>query len=200
MAEQLPFDLSPGPVFTFENFIDGQSNAIAVRSLKSFPDWPAPVFILFGPAGSGKTHLGTAWATTFDNVIFQDNATELSDPDLFTVINRALNGEIDGLVVADREHPDHWNVQLPDLRSRLNFIPKLELEEPDEDVLSPVIRKLFEDRGRAIKSDIVSYIIDRYERSVPAVAQLVEALDLAASQDKRDITQAFVSRFLKREV
>ncbi len=199
MAEQLPFDLSPNPVFTFDNFVEGQSNAIAIRSLKSFPDWPAPIFILFGPAGSGKTHLGTAWMTAFSGVTFQDNATELTDEDMFSVINQALNGEICGLVLADRQHPDHWNVSLPDLRSRLNYIPKLELAEPDEDVLGPIIRKLFEDRGRDIKASTVSYIVERYERSVPAVIALVRQLDLEASRDKRDITQAFVGSFLRRE-
>lgn len=198
MPEQLPFDLSPDPVFTFDNFIEGASNSIAIRSLRSFPDWPAPIFILFGPAGSGKTHLGTAWTKAYSDVAFQDNATDLSDEDMFSVINQALNGEMNGLVLADRDHPDHWNVDLPDLRSRLNYIPKLELAEPDEDILGPIIRKLFEDRGRDIKASTVSYIVERYERSVPAVIALVRQLDIEASQEKRDITQAFVSKFLKR--
>lgn len=198
MAEQLPFDLTPEPVFSFENFIIGQSNSIAVKSLKAFPDWPAPIFILFGPSGSGKTHLGTAWRHHFEKVEFQDDSNDLSEADLFSVINRALNGEISGLVVAGREHPDNWSVKLPDLRSRLSYIPKLELGEPGEDILDPIIRKLFEDRGRRIKADTVSYIVSRYERSVPAVAKLVENIDLAASREKKDITQNFVARFLKR--
>ena len=197
MAEQLPFDLTPDPVFSFDNFVDGRSNEVAVRSLRAFPDWPAPVFILFGPAGSGKTHLGTAWREMATNVEFQDDASGLSDEALFSVINRALNGEVSGLVVAARQHPDEWPVRLPDLKSRLNYIPKLELAEPDEDILAPIIRKLFDDRGRQIKADIVAYIISRYERSVPAVAKLVEELDVAASRAKKDITQNFVSRFLK---
>lgn len=198
MAEQLPFDLSPDLICTFENFIEGQSNAIAIRSLKSFPDWPAPVFILFGPAGSGKTHLGKAWASVFSDVIFQDDARDLSDDEMFFVINQALNGDISGLVLADRQHPDQWGACLPDLKSRLNYVPKLELKEPEEDILGPIIRKLFEDCGRDIKASTVTYIIERYERSVPAVVKLVNKLDFEARREKRDVTQSFVSRFLKR--
>lgn len=198
MAAQYPLDLSPDPVFAFENFIAGQSNLIALKSLTSYPDWPAPIFILFGPKGCGKTHLGTAWKNKHRDVVFLDDCLDVDQTELFTVTNSALNGEIPGLVLAARDHPAKWPVKLPDLRSRLNYIPKLEMGEPDEDILGPIIRKLFEDQGRTVKSNIVSYIIGRYERSVPAVSDLVKRLDFAARQEKKDLTQKFVAGFLKR--
>ncbi len=197
-AEQYPFDLSPEPVFSFENFFEGKSNHIALNSVRSFPDWPAPVFILFGPSGSGKTHLGTAGQRKFSGIEFLDDCTEKSDIQLFTIINKALNGEMPGLLLAAREHPDLWPVKLPDLRSRINYIPKLQMGEPGEDILEPIIRKLFEDRGRAVKSDIVSLISSRFDRSIPAISDLVAKLDNAASREKKDMTRNFVSGFLKR--
>jgi len=74
----------------------------------------------------------------------------------------------------------------------------LTLFEPGEDILKPIIRKLFEDRGRGIKAEIVSHIYTHYERSVPAISNLVRDIDLAASQARRDVTRAFVGEFLKR--
>lgn len=198
MVEQYPFDLSPDPVFSFENFVEGQSNFVALKSVRAYPDWPAPIFIVFGPKGCGKTHLGTAWKSENPKVVFQDDCLRMSEDELFAVTNAALNGDTPGLLLAAREHPDLWSVKLPDLRSRLNYIPKLEMGEPDEDILGPIIRKLFEDRGRTVKSNIVSHIVGRYERSVPAVSELVQRLDFAASQEKKDLTQNFVASYLKR--
>lgn len=198
MSDQYPLDLSPSPVFTFENFFEGESNRIALKSILAFPDWPAPIFILFGPKGSGKTHLGAAWRSVNDDVIFLDDASQMDEASLFATTNQALNGELRGLLLADHRHPDEWDIKLPDLRSRLNYIPKLSLEEPDNDILEPIIRKLFEDKGRAVKADIVSHIIGRYDRSIPALVRLIHDLDLAASREKRDMTLKFVAAFLKR--
>lgn len=198
MSAQYPLDLSPNPVYSFENFFVGESNRIALKSIKAFPDWPAPVFILFGPEGSGKTHLGEAWQSAHEGVSFIDDASRLNEDDLFSMTNRALNGELPGLLLADRLHPDHWRVNLPDLRSRLDYIPKLQVDEPDNEVLESVVRKLFEDRGRAVRGDIVKHMIGRYERTVPALMNLVSELDVAASREKRDLTLKFVSAFLKR--
>ncbi len=198
MSDQYPLDLSPSPKFIFENFIEGKSNQIALKSILAFPEWPAPVFILHGPEGSGKTHLGEAWQASNTDVIFLDDAAGLDEDKLFAMTNQALNGELSGLLLADRQHPDQWPVKLPDLRSRLNYIPKLEISEPDNDILEPIVRKLFEDTGRSIKGDIISHIISRYERSIPILMVLVNQLDHAARREKRDMTLKFVSSFLKR--
>lgn len=198
MVDQYPLDLSPDPVFSFDNFVEGQSNLTALRSVKAYPDWPAPVFILFGPKGCGKTHLGSAFAKKHADTMFLDDCQDVPEDQLFLIVNRALNGETSGLLMAARTHPDQWSIELPDMRSRLNYIPKLEMGEPDEDILEPIIRKLFEDQGRAVKSNIVRYIIDRYDRSVPAVSDLVQKLDFAARQEKKDLSQKFVASFLKR--
>lgn len=198
MSEQYPFDLLPEPEFTFANFYEGQSNRTALRAIKAFPDWPAPVFILSGPQGSGKTHLGQAWLASHDNIQFVDDAAFQNDDDLFSVINKALNGELDGVLLASRELPHKWRVGLPDLRSRLDYIPKITMTDPGDDILEPIIRKLFEDHGRSTKANIVQYITAHYDRSVPAVSKLVKEIDMAARQQKRDVTRKFVSDFLKR--
>jgi len=198
MGNQYPLDLSPNPVFKFDNFVEGQSNRDAFRAIKAFPDWPAPVFTLSGPAGCGKTHLGSAWQNKFQNVAFVDQATEQSEEHLFTIINRALNGEVDGVLLADRLPTQAWNIKLPDLRSRLDYIPDIAMEEPGDDILEPIARKLFEDRGREIKAETVAYILKHYERTVPAIAAFIEQVDKAASASKRDVSRSFVASLLKK--
>src|SRR3954468_8396281 len=45
-----------------EDFLEGPSNARALTLVEAWPDWPAPVVMLAGPEGSGKSHLAAVWA------------------------------------------------------------------------------------------------------------------------------------------
>ena len=198
MSDQIPLNLAPQPEFSFENFYEGHSNRDALKAIRSYQNWPAPVCLIMGPMGCGKTHLGRAWMRQDDNVIFIDDAENEDEMTLFSAINKALNGEVRATLLASKYLPSDWKIGLPDLQSRLRNVTLLTLFEPGEDILEPIIRKLFEDRGRAVKSDLVSYIYTHYERSVPAVSDLIRKIDLAASQAKRDVTRAFVAEYLKR--
>ena len=197
MTDQIPLDLAPEPNYTFDNFYIGRSNQDAFMALQAFPNWPSPIFLLTGPFGAGKSHLGTAWSRSIQGAIFLDNADQLAEEDLFTALNKALNGEIPGLLLGAETPASRWDIALPDLRSRLVNVPILQLSEPNEDILEPIIRKLFEDKGRAVKADLVAYIYTHFERSVPAVSRLVHNIDLSARQAKRDVTRAFVSDYIR---
>ncbi|NNE58668.1 MAG: hypothetical protein HKN36_11220 [Hellea sp.] len=198
MAHQYPFDLAPAPDYSLASFQRGASNQDAFSAISAFPDWPSPVLLLLGPTGCGKTHLGSAWASDSGDQKFLDDADLLDEETLFIAINQALNGEVSGLLLAAARAPKLWNTDLPDLRSRLHNIPVIRLSEPEDDILEPIIRKLFEDLGRSVKADVVAYILKNYERSVPAVSNLVRDIDRAASAEKRDITKAYLAKYLKR--
>ncbi len=216
MSNQIPLDLSPTPHLTFDNFTQGQSNAQALSMLRQELGAIAPVMILTGPRGTGKTHLGTAWAkqnaglcfsghqlsdipdlVAWPAVIFVDDAHMATDDALFTLANWALNGQIRALLLAGAEAPRHWSIAMPDLRSRLYNAPLLALDWPGEDIIRPIIRKFFEDRGRSVTADVVSYIYTHSERSVDALRSLVKAIDMAAQAEKKDVSRNFVIGFMK---
>ena len=58
--KQIPLAIGPEPQPTFDNFVPG-ANAAAVQHLQGLA-WPAAPVYLWGPAGSGKTHLLRALA------------------------------------------------------------------------------------------------------------------------------------------
>ncbi len=212
---QISLDLAPKPDFSLTRFEQGTSNQAAVNAIKKWPDWPAPIMALQGGRGHGKTHLGRAWAELSNAVIidginypdvkrewqgraiFLDRADVCAESVLFAVMNMALNGDIEGLLMAARRPPKDWSVELPDLRSRLRNVHVLTLGEHEDALLEPVIRKLFEDRGRQVSRDCVTYMIMKCDRSVSALRDVVEKLDMAAQAQRADLTKAFIARQLK---
>jgi len=56
-ASQLALDFDHRPSLGGDDFLIAPPNAEAVRWLDAWPGWPGPALVIFGPAGSGKTHL-----------------------------------------------------------------------------------------------------------------------------------------------
>ncbi len=179
---QLPLPLAYLPATGVADFVDAAANADAVRWLDASP--PART-LLVGPAGSGKTHLGTLFAARHGATLIDDadrgppqealfhawNAATIAAPVLFTV----------------RTWPRAW-VTLPDLASRLAATPTLVIGPPDDALLARLVVKQFADRGVRVSSEVVAYVVVRIERSFAAVAATVAALDAAALAAGREVT------------
>ena len=58
---QLILDLPVRTSTGRDDFFVTAANEAAVGVIDAWPDWPAPVMVLVGPAGSGKSHLGEVW-------------------------------------------------------------------------------------------------------------------------------------------
>ncbi len=59
---QLPLSLSLKPVYSEDNFLVSDCNREAHRWVAMWPRWPGHALLMYGPKGSGKTHLGQLWA------------------------------------------------------------------------------------------------------------------------------------------
>ena len=62
MVSQIPLPLHTAPRLGRADFIVGPGNRAAVTFVDAWPDWPASAAALFGPSGSGKSHLAGVWA------------------------------------------------------------------------------------------------------------------------------------------
>ena len=60
---QLPLDLGFRPALGRTDFLIAPCNAAAVAWLDRWPEWPGVALALWGPAGSGKSHLAELWRT-----------------------------------------------------------------------------------------------------------------------------------------
>ena len=193
---QIPFNLRPTGRPSFANFHVTSENLAAINMLKARERWTSGALLLLGPAGSGKTHLGQAWASKYDGE-FIDDAHLSDETSLFDAINRALSGQSYGLLLSSHVSPKDWGVALPDLNSRLFSMPTVNLTEHDEESLEPILRELFEQVGRDVGQDVVTFILRQTERSVDVLRELVHELDVEAGSKKADLTKAFVAKFLR---
>lgn len=202
------------PSFAREDFVVSAANADAVRLIDSWPNWPGGAMALVGPEGVGKTHLGMAWAQRADailphakapadlanlagkTVIIENADRSVSNGSLFHLINMAAQYG-GGLLLTARTPPRDWPAELPDLRSRLNALPVAVLDEPDDEILLGVFRKLFRERNLRPTEDTYPYLLRRMERSVTEVRRLVKLLDEAADSLQRPVSRALAKEVLE---
>ena len=211
---QITLDLSSPVEKTFESFFQSDCNGEAVKLLQAPHRWSAPVLALSGEAGSGKSHLAHAFAVSKQGrvltpnmpvpisecrgkVIALDDAQKWSEESLFILLNMALNSDIPHLLLTDKEVPSVWSIRLPDLRSRLKNIPTVYLQPPDENLLEPIIQKLFSDHGRVIDKSVVDYMLIHCPRDISLIQNDVNNIEAAARATKSDVTKRFVAKTLR---
>jgi chromosomal replication initiation ATPase DnaA len=214
-AEQLPLAFTHDAASGRDDLRVADPLSAAVKIVDSWPHWPSPVVILAGAVGSGKSHLASIWrqrsgaiaihpkagsgaavVAASGPVIFEDvDRLGFDDTELFHVINSVReNGT--GLLMTSRLWPMSWPVALPDLRSRLKAATVVEIGEPDEELLSQVIVKLFADRQLYIDDKLVLYIVNRMERSLNAAQLIVDRLDRLALGRGTRITRLLAAEVL----
>lgn len=214
-AGQLALPLDLPPALTRDDFIVGPGNREAFSVIEAWPNWPAPVVLLSGPPGSGKTHLVAIWreatggrsiaAASLSNVTGEDielaeaiaiediDRGSYADADLFHLLNRARERGASVLLTA---RGSAIAAELPDLASRLRAAYPVSLAAPDEALLARLLVKLFADRQLEVGQPLIDYAVRRMERSFAAASALVRGLDEAAMASGRPITRQLAAAFL----
>lgn len=220
MAEtprQLPLVLPHEAALGRDDYLVGKSNQAAFELLECWPEWPAPVVILAGPVGSGKTHLVEAFhaetgaavieaseltsetvsdLVSHEAVVIEDAHAGVDETALFHLLNAARQAGVNVLITS-RTWPVAWGIKLPDLMSRLRAAAPIEIEEPDDDLLRRVLVKLFADRQIAVDLGVVDYLVVRMERSLGVAMKVVDAVDRESLADRAKITKPLAGRVLE---
>lgn len=213
MGRQLRLKLERREGFHRDDFVASQANAEALRLLDVYPAWPLGALALVGPAGAGKSHLSSLWARRNGAsilrpihvpsplpqgpVLMEDIDRGFDAEALFHLINRAA--ESGGLLVTARTPPSQWMTDLPDLRSRLNALSVAALEEPDDEILVAVFEKFFRERNIKPSDDLIPYLLNRIERSVPKALEIVMRLDETADAEGKPVSRALARQILDAE-
>jgi chromosomal replication initiation ATPase DnaA len=215
-TRQLPLEFDHDPASGRDDLIVSDRLSAAVAIVDRWPDWPSPVVVLAGPAGSGKSHLASIWAERVGAtrvsihkpdpmvlehaaqgpVLIEDiNHTGFDETALFHLIN-AVREHGSAVLITSRLWPAGWNVRLPDLASRLKAATVVEIAEPDEELLAKVMVKLFSDRQLVVDDKIIAWLVARMERSLAAARIIVTRLDQLALARGTKISRALAAEVL----
>ena len=214
---QLALEFPHRPSLGREDFMVAGCNKEAVGTIDLWPAWPYFAICIYGPEGCGKTHLANVFAqmvaletnhpyripfikaqqlskdlvhSLFENspqIVVEDLQNLQNQEALFHIYNtyRDLGGHI--LFTADRA-PARINFSLPDLRSRMNIVPALEIKAPDDDLLMALLVKLFMDRQITPSPELLNYLLNNMLRSFSYARKLVEEIDNISLARKRAVS------------
>lgn len=218
--KQLILPLNLPPAFEVKDFIVSQSNEEAYLWLLKWPSWPHRCLSIYGEKGCGKSHLAKIWQINtkamllkgqdFDEInldaLFQtsrffvlDEADLIAQEEKFFHLYNHTVLSKGGLLFLSHKSPSHWNIKLPDLKSRLKATPALKIHTPDGELLFQVIQKLFKDAQVIVENTVIHFLLNHIERSFEAARFWVKALNTAALSQNRRITIPFVREVLLKE-
>lgn len=222
---QLPLPLGHRPALEREDFLVAPANEEAVAWLDCWPDWPAPALVLHGPEGCGKTHLAQVFAARAGahggaRVVAGQPGVDLDPPALLAGVRAVIIDDADrvveggyaegtlfhlynaakesgsSLLLTARRPVAGWGVALPDLASRLQAAPAVEIGPPDDAVIAAVLIKLFADRQVRVGTEVVAYLLRHMERSFAAARAVVAAADRLSLAERRPVTVPLARRIL----
>jgi DnaA regulatory inactivator Hda len=220
-ATQLVLDLPFADGDRLEDFLRSPSNGAALDAVLAWPDWPAPAVLLWGPTGSGRTHLARIWARASGARLLDgrhlgaapsllprlddirhcviDDADQVQDDVTFFHLYNLIAGKGGQLLLTASRPLGGWGLELPDLISRLRTAWSCRIDEPDDALLEALLVKQLQDRQLTVLPGVVSYLARHMERSFAAARRLVRELDRASLRARRPITLPLARAVLATE-
>lgn len=218
---QIPLAISPPPQRSFDSYLPG-SNRAALEHLRQFEPGGAPVY-LWGPAGSGKTHLlqalagvwqargrraawfapGVAPQWVFDErwaLVVLDDCDALDAAQQHCAFALFAQASAAGIaVVAAGALPP---VDLPlreDLRTRLGWGPVFALQPLSEYEARAVLRREADRRGMRLGDEVLDYLLTRFARDLTRLMALLDRLDEFALASRRAVSVPLLRKMLGEE-
>ncbi len=223
--QQLPLAIGPESQPTFDSFLPGP-NAAAHEHLRALVAQaalaPTPVY-LWGPAGSGKTHLLRAlvhdlqrrgqrvgwfdasepvpWTLAADWSLMVIDRCEQLDPAAqhaaFTLFVEAAAQQVP-VAAAGRLPP----VDLPlrdDLRTRLGWGHVFALQPLSEAETRAALRREADRRGIFLSDDVMSHVLTHFDRDMGSLMRLLDRLDDFSLARSRPVTVPLLRTMLAEQ-
>ncbi|GAA0471802.1 DnaA regulatory inactivator HdaA [Parasphingorhabdus litoris] len=190
----LPLEIEPNP--KGDGYLVTDCNRQVHEQLENWSSWPNATAILVGGPGSGKKAMAQKFAS-YSGGRFVANAHDAADDALFHLWNQSQADKLPLLLTSSRD-VSSWQVELPDLKSRLAASLLIEIGVPDEAMIEGLLQKYFSLRGLSISEDALAYLSKRMERSYQDVQLLAQLMDSLAIEKKKPITRSIAIEALSQ--
>lgn len=216
--EQLTFELAEAGPPTLANFVAGP-NAEAVAAVDNVARARVrePVVLLWGPPGSGRTHLlRAATAASVRPALFVDDVAGMpdvppepamliavddvdrADPSaqarLFTLYNRLH--ELGGQLLVSASAPPARLALRDDLRSRLGWGLAYEIRPLGDADKPQALARYARERGFRLDDEVIAYLLAHGRRDMPGLVATLAALDRRSLAAKRPVTVPLLRQWL----
>jgi len=197
MNDQLILKFPSHQAYKKEDFYVSSSNQEAYDFISSWPKWIKRIVNIYGPSGSGKSHLTSILENktsclkvnsneinekifikfkTKEALIIENLDEKVSEQLLFSLWNTALQDN-KYLLITSRKIISSYKFQLKDLISRINSSLIIGIKLPSDDLISVILAKNFSDKQIKVEKKHIDYIIKRIDRSYEKISQFILTLD-----------------------
>ena len=213
--KQMALPLNFKSIKNRENYLISSCNIEAVKLIENSSFWQnkkktnsIPAAIIYGPKGSGKTHLSSILKNEIDSIYL----TSLSNNCLEQVTegkNFILDNFIPGkrfpselvmhfmnqvtykegsILLLSRLSPFEIDWNLDDLNSRIRSLVSSEIKRPDDVLLYSFLVKYSNEKNLFISDKKLIYILERLDRSFESVIKVIDRLDTHSLENNEKIT------------
>ncbi len=207
-----------------EDYLVSKSNQEAVKLIENYKFWQRkkkintiPGAIIFGPKGSGKTHLfkifeqnvSCTYLTSLNNknleqvgegknFVLDDFVPGVKYPSELVMhfLNEITYKEGSFLLIS-RLSPFEMDWKLDDLNSRIRSLVSSEIKWPDDVLLYSFTVKYSNQKKLHISDKKIIYILERLDRSFESVIKVIDKLDIYSLEIKEKVTYNIIKKVLE---
>ena len=202
-----------------QDYYVSSNNFSAYRLIESWPNWPDKWVNIFGPKGSGKTHLSNIlkkkiktvkvyeaktltdetimYLKNFECIIIDDYNGNIEEKLFYSVLNETK--QLDNYIVINSNFPiKNFKYNLKDLKSRTDSFVSLGIDLPTDELLRVIITKYFSEKQINISPKISEYIIKNIERSYEKIFKFIKEIDDLSLSSGKSININLIKKVLKK--
>lgn len=215
---QLTFKFPFKTTYYKKDFYVSNNNFNAYRLIESWPKWPSKNINIYGPGGSGKTHLANIFqdkmkailinSSEIDNntlkkiknyecVILDNFSNNIEENLFFSIINQIIQDN-QYFLLNSRLPIKDIEVKLNDLKSRFQSFTELGIDLPTDDLLRVILTKCFSDIQIKVDIKLLEYILKNIERSYEKIYQFVKNIDNESLSTGKSISLNLIKKVLSK--
>ena len=203
-----------------EDYYVSSNNFSAYKLIEGWPNWPDRWVNIFGPSGSGKSHLSKILEKKIGDVKFLnakdvtndllpdleilkcviiDNYNQNIDENLFyTILNHSK--QLNTFIVINSLIPiKDMKLNLVDLKSRVGSFIDIGIELPTDELLRVIISKSFSDKQIIVSPKVSEYIIKNIDRSYEKITKFIKKIDDLSLSSGKSININLIKKVLINE-